>query len=225
MRKSWHVYTVPIVMIAKEGLPYIVFTLACAAVISLRFELVQSLPFWLLMLFFIYLFRDPDRAIPASPLALISPADGKIEKIERVQDPLLERDAIRITINMSHLGSYTARSPVEGKIMERWFIGRRGKADALETMKLDGCEEIRFAQWIRTDEDDDVILCMSGGVPIHRPSCYVQSGERVGQGQRCGYIPFGARLDLMIPANARVEVKQGQHIHAGSDVLAHLVHG
>jgi phosphatidylserine decarboxylase len=211
-------------MIAKEGLPYVFFTFACAAIISLRFELIQSIPFWALMFFFIYLFRDPDRLIPPSPLALISPADGRVEKIERIQDPFLKRDATRITIHMNNLGAYTARSPVEGKVMERWFIGRRGAADSEDSMIIDNCKEVRFAQWIRTDENDDVILCMSGGSPIHRPSCYVQSGERVGQGQRCGYIPFGATLDLMIPANARLDIKQGQHLHAGSDVIAHLVH-
>jgi hypothetical protein len=28
----------------------------------------------------------------------------------------------------------------------------------------------------------------------------------------------------MIPANARLDIKQGQHLQAGSDVIAHLVH-
>jgi phosphatidylserine decarboxylase len=83
---------------------------------------------------------------------------------------------------------------------------------------------MQYSSWIKTDEDDDVVVVMGSSSSGRSPRCYIQSGERVGQGQRCGYARFGAKLTLYIPVNSRVEVKPGDNIHAGSDILAKLVH-
>jgi len=59
---------------------------------------------------------------------------------------------------------------------------------------------------------------------LHAPRCYVHSGERIGQGQRCGIVPFGALVDVYVPLNSKVDIKVGDHVRAGSDTLATLVH-
>ncbi|GMR07971.1 MAG: phosphatidylserine decarboxylase [Gammaproteobacteria bacterium] len=210
-------------LIAREGLPYC----ALALIISLAFFFtvgpLWSIPFWLVLAMFCYLFRDPVRDIPADPLAVVCPADGIVSGIENAHDYFLDRQAIRICINMNKTGAYTTRSPVEGKVIDRWFptVETSGQHDIPHHGK---CTDIRFAQWVKTDEDDDVILCMSGGSSIIRPSCYVQSGERIGQGHRCGFIPFGATINVVVPENTRIEVTAGQKVAAGSDVIAHFIH-
>jgi len=168
-----------------------------------------SLPLWLLCLFIFYVYRDPDRDIPASPLAVVSPADGVITGVENVHDAYLDRDARRVLIDMSHIGVYSTRSPVEGKVLEP---------------PHDGGADRPHGVWLKTDEGDDLVIAMHRG-PLHNlPRCYVGFGERVGQGQRCGFIPMGGQVEMYLPCNSRVQVEVGSHVRAGSDVIAILVH-
>ncbi|WJW76159.1 phosphatidylserine decarboxylase [Thiohalobacter sp. IOR34] len=195
-------------LIAREGwLAVAACVLAAFAALSLG-DWLWSLPFWLLAALLLFLFRDPEREIPPTPLGVISPADGVISAIEPVQDPFLKREAIRITLTMSHAGVFTTRSPVEGKIVDM----------------VDAGEGMPHGVWLRTDEGDDIVVVMYRG-PLHNaPRCYVRCGERVGQGQRCGYIHLGSQVDLYLPANSRLLVEQGQRVKGGSSVIAMLVH-
>lgn len=171
---------------------------------------IWSLPFWLVCGFLIYLYRDPEREIPSRPLAVVSPADGIVTSVAEVHDPYLDRRAILLVVQMGHADVYSTRSPVEGKILEPKHSG-------------DGSNQLHGV-WLKTDEDDDLVVIMHRG-PLHNlPRCYVRIGERVGQGQRCGYIQMGGEVDVYLPANSRIEVDEGSHVKAGSDVIATLVH-
>ncbi|HED19434.1 MAG TPA: hypothetical protein ENI74_08035 [Gammaproteobacteria bacterium] len=171
---------------------------------------VWSLPLWLGCIFLVYLHRDPDRDIPSSPLAVVSPADGIVTSIAEVHDPYLDREAIMLGLQMGYADVYSTRSPVEGKILE-----------PKHTVDSD---QPPHGVWLKTDEDDDLIVVMHRG-PLHNsPRCYVRIGDRVGQGQRCGYIQMGGKVDVYLPAGSRVEVTSGSRVKAGSDVIATLVH-
>ena len=171
---------------------------------------IWSLPFWLACAFLIYLYRDPEREIPSRPLAVVSPADGIVTSVTEVHDPYLDRQAILLVVQMGHADVYSTRSPVEGKILE-------------PKHSADGSNQLHGV-WLKTDEDDDLVVIMHRG-PLHNlPRCYVRIGERVGQGQRCGYIQMGGEVDVYLPANSRIEVAEGSHVKAGSDVIATLVH-
>jgi phosphatidylserine decarboxylase len=168
-----------------------------------------SLPLWLACGAIVYLYRDPTREIPSSPLAVVSPADGVVTAVEEVSDPYLDRESVRLDIRMNHAGVYSTRSPVEGKILEP---------------KNSGNDIQPHGVWLKTDEDDDLVVVMHRG-PLHNlPRCYVRIGERVGQGQRCGYIPMGGMVEVYLPRYSRIQVASGSHVKAGSDVIATLVH-
>lgn len=185
--------------------------LAVAAILVLNtVGWIASLPLWLLCLLIVFLFRDPDRNIPASPLAVVSPADGVILDVETVQDPYLDRDATRVRIDMSHIGVYSTRSPVEGKVLEPPHPGNGADRP--------------HGVWLKTDEDDDLVIVMHRGPLQNLPRCYVGFGERVGQGQRCGYIPMGGQVEVYLPVGSRIQVQAGSHVKAGSDVIGLLVH-
>ncbi len=82
-----------------------------------------------------------------------------------------------------------------------------------------------FAFLIRTDEGDDVVTVLSMGTFAARFfQSYVQSGERLGQGQRCGYLYFGGTADVFVPLNAKLNVAVGQATTGSEDILAYLVH-
>ncbi len=130
--------------------------------------------------------------------------------IETVQDPYLKRQSIHVAIRMSPCGVFTTRSPIEGKVLEPPHL-----PDNVETP---------HGVWLKTDEDDDVVMVMNRGRLNTGPRCYIRFGERVGQGKRCGFIPLGSQIDLYLPEESRLAVVVDDTVLAGSDVIAKLVH-
>ena len=199
---------------AKEARPYILFSLCIAGLVWFYIGFVTSLPLWLLPFILVFLFRDPNRNIPSEPLAIVSPVDGDIVEVVPVRDGFLDRDAVKIVLSMRLMDMYSIRSPIEGKVMNQWLVDSHFAVS----------DAPRFAQWIQTDENDDLLMAIYTSVLPRRPRCYVQSGERVGQGQRCGFMSFGARLEVYVPTDSRVEVKVGDRVRAGESVIAHFIH-
>lgn len=203
-------------MILKEGRILILLFVAAALV-------AQALAgVWLMIVLLAlaalsgYLYRSPERDVPAVPLGIVSPADGTVALAAIGHDPFLDREAACINLHMGLLDAYPIRSPVEGKVLQRWHRAPGGDRDGED-------EELNYAVWIRTDEGDDVVLVMTKHSSWRSPRCYVHSGERVGQGQRCGMIRFGSQVQLFLPSGTRIEARSGQRVHAGSDLIATMV--
>jgi len=79
-------------------------------------------PFWLLALFILQFFRDPPREVPDDPLAVVSPADGRIVWVGKSQDPYLKREALKVSVFMNVFNVHSNRSPVDGVVKERWYF-------------------------------------------------------------------------------------------------------
>lgn len=156
-----------------------------------------------------FYFRDPPRRTPPSPLAVVSPVDGRVLAVEPVRDERLDRDAVLVRLAMRPLGVFSLRSPIEGKVMRQWYPQ---------------ANEHWFAQWVQSDEQDDVVVLAESRGRARRATCELQSGERVGQGQRCGYLPFGGSIEIYLPVASRLMVQPGDHVQSGVSVLAKLVH-
>ena len=197
-------------MIAREGLAPLLAVILAAVTVMHFMGVLPSLVFWLLALLVIVLFRDPERDIPSQPLAVVSPADGRIVSIRTVHDPYLQRQSIRVTVQMHPYGVFTTRSPIEGKVLEP----PNYPDDARKPHGV----------WLQTDEGDDIVMVMSRGRLNSRPRCYIRFGERTGQGKRCGFVHLGGRVDIYLPANSRMAVAEGDVVHSGSDPIATLVH-
>lgn len=209
-------------LIAREGWLWIAVVATVAILVQIAFG-SSALPLWLLLLLLLFLFRDPARKVPASPLGIVSPVDGKVVAVEAAHDGYLDREAIYISIKMHFTSVYSAHSPMEGKIMQQW-LGVPRRIEAVEQAGRAGREVRTYAQWIQSDEADDVVLVMEASSLTSRPQCYAHSGERIGQGQRCGFIRFGAQVDVLLPANSRTSVAVGDNVQAGTSILATLVH-
>ena len=216
-------------LIAREGWLWI-FVVAMSALIVYLLYGAISAPLWLLVLVLLFLFRDPARKVPAVPLGIVSPVDGKVVAVEAVHDSYLDRQALCISIKMAFTSVYSAHSPMEGKVLQQWLgSSKKMAADVLKDAAEAPSEvmvenPISYAQWIQSDEKDDVVLVIEASSRPSRPKCYVQSGERIGQGQRCGFIRFGSQVDVMIPVGSRISVSVGDDVLAGSDIIATLVH-
>ncbi len=197
-------------LIARQGLlPFLLALLA--AVLALHFGgLLQSLGFWALAVLVLVLFRDPDRTIPSLPMSVLSPADGRVLGVDKVHDPYLGRDSLRVAVDMSPYGVYTTRSPVEGKVLEPPRLADHGGNP--------------HGVLLQTDEGDDIVLVMNKGRLHNNPQCYVRFGDRIGQGKRCGFVHMGGRIEIYLPANSIPAVAVGDPVRAGMDAIARLVH-
>ncbi len=206
--------------VAREGWLLIAATVVSGFAASFYFGLWVALPLWCFCLLLGYLFRDPARVIPPVPLAVVSPADGTVVAVGQVYDHYLERDALRVFIHMSRLGSYVTRAPIEGKIIQHWYesITQRRERNEGDTVLE------HYAVWLQSDENDDVVLAVGVGKRALKPVFYHHSGERIGQGERCGLVRFGGYIEVLLPLNSRVEVAEGDQVMAGADILAMLVH-
>ena len=200
-------------IIAQEAWPFLVVLLGLAVLAEF---FVSSFVFiFLLILFFIaaYLLRDPVREIPSEPLAVVSPAYGVVTLIEEAEDVRLKTKAMRIQVTMRPHDVYSLRAPIEGKVIEHWC----SNPDENESCRL-------FDFHLRTDEGDDVVTAIRLKDIIRKFHFYMHLGERVGQGQRCGYLYLGGLIDVFIPLDSKVMVEEGQFVKSGSTVLAQLIH-
>jgi phosphatidylserine decarboxylase len=198
-------------MIAGEGWPWLVVLAVGGFIVAWKWGLVWASPIAVLCVLKFLLFRDPGRSVPPLPLAVVSPIDGRIMKVERSEGDPLPGVWTRITIRTNHFGAYTVRSPIEGAIHDV-----REKAG---NSNLPGGPS---GLWVRSEEEDDVVLLF----PVDRfglaPKALISYGERVGQGQRFAYLRLAPRAEVYLPASAAVRVCEGDRIRAGSDVLAEL---
>jgi phosphatidylserine decarboxylase len=202
--------------LAPEGRPYV--ALAAVVVAGSHAVLGPQLawPSWILLAAVLFLFRDFSRVVTPRALAVISPVDGVVLDVGEDRDPFLNRPARRVTLRQSFLGEFNVHSPVEGKVQGRWWPGKEGVDEKVPPEQ--------FAVWVRTDEQDDVVFAVEVGRGLRFLRCAVQSGERMGQGRRCGFLGFGLPVHVYLPEGSRVEVAVGQQVRAGSDIIGVLIH-
>jgi phosphatidylserine decarboxylase len=203
--------------LAREGWPFIAATVAAAAAVAWLVGALWSIPLWLVAAFVVQFFRDPPRQVRGGPGAILSPADGRIVKIEAVRDPNTDNDALLISVFMNVFNVHSNRAPVDG-VVERiqYRPGVFLQAD------LDKASERNEANAIvlRTAGGERISVVQVAGLIARRILCYVQAGDRVARGERFGFIRFGSRVDVYLPRFVRPMVAVGDSVYAGTSVLA-----
>ena len=129
---------------------------------------------------------------------MLSPADGKVMSVERARDPYLERDALKISVFMNVFNVHSNRSPVDGVVRKRWYHAGSFVNAALDKASL---ENERNALHIATATGVDVTCVQIAGLIARRILCYVEPGDTLRRGQRYGFIRFGSRVDVYLPAD------------------------
>ena len=199
--------------VAREGITWLLLVAIGAGVVwryaSPGYLVIPSV----LFIYLFMVFRDPRRNIPAVPLGLVSPVDGVIAEVGLTDNSMLGGEAHKIVIKIDSFGTYTARCPVEGKIMD---FRRNGEQESVRNLSN--------GLWVRTDEGDDVVLQFQGHRFGLAPLAFLRFGERVGQGHRCAYLRLTRFAEVQFPINGRVQVEPGQRVLAGCDVLGKLPH-
>ncbi len=195
----------------RDGIFYLIGFTAAGAVITSMIGPGPATPLFLLALFCGWFFRDPERPIPAGPVA-VSPADGVVDRI--THEP---GRRTRISIFLNVFDVHVNRSPIGGTITKitykpgQFLDARHEKASELN-------EANEFT--VVSHDGTVVIFRQVTGLIARRIVCYKKEGDVVQTGERVGLIKFGSRVDVILGPEWRLEVSQGQRVSAGSSILA-----
>ncbi|MGI9238933.1 MAG: hypothetical protein ACR2QZ_16155 [Woeseiaceae bacterium] len=199
--------------VASEGILPMLLVGTIAVVLIRFYEPWFALVPAILIVLMYLLFRDPQRDVPSVALGLVSPVDGDVVLVESTDKCVVQGEAYRIRIRVNSFGTYTARSPMEGKVMNLHSstegVGPDCPANAL---------------WLRNDEGDSVVLQFHGYRLGLAPRSFIKIGERVGQGHRCAYLRLARFADIYMPVDGKVLVKEGQQVTAGADLVGTVPH-
>lgn len=192
--------------IPREGWLILLVIAGAIYAVDYAWGLAAASPLLLLLLAAGVVFYDADHKLSSSPLGIVAPVDSVVLGLEEVDDPFLKRRATRLSLRPAVFGGYCLRAATEGKLGE---------------MRCD--VSTRQASWIQTDEGDDVVTDVPRGTLFGLKPVAFGYGQRVGHGRRCGLRRLARQVDLYLPVGTRVDVKPGQRVHSGSDVVATLV--
>jgi len=206
--------------IVREGIPFI-FTLGLAAVALtwMGFKGVAAMVF-AAMLFVAFFFRNPERTIPGEEGLIVSPADGRVLKIEDVQfDGLLKGPHRKVSIFMNVFNVHVNRVPCSGRVEKiEYHTGKFLSAD-LDKASADNEKNTVL---IRTAEGKSFLTIQIAGLIARRIVCWIGEGVEVVRGQRFGLICFGSRLEVVLPLDSKILVQAGQKVRAGETPLGVL---
>jgi phosphatidylserine decarboxylase len=194
----------------------IYYACACLLVGLVGAYLVNNwvgVPFYILAVFCLYFFRDPERVTPAGDL-IVSPADGKIVAVVPVSET-----QTRISIFLNVFNVHVNRTPVAGRIVD--VVYQKGKflVASHEAASADNEQNT-----LTVDGAGGRVVCKQiAGLIARRIICYKKAGDSVAAGERIGYIKFGSRMDVIFGPQYKATVKIGDKVAAGSSVLARPV--
>ncbi len=164
--------------------------------------------------FVLYFFRDPERVAPADPAAVVSPADGRVMEI--VAEPMGSQPGRRISIFLAIWDVHVNRAPMAGRIQKveyrpgRFYAAMRSRASAENEQNV-----VRLS----TARGEMMFRQIAGWV-ARRVLLWKSEGDAVERGERVGMIRFGSRMDVWLPMEAEILVRPGQHVAAGTSILA-----
>jgi phosphatidylserine decarboxylase len=170
----------------------------------------------LLAAFFLWFFRDPQRAIPKGEGLVVSPADGLVTETVRIETQNGPRQRVSIFLNVFDV--HVNRSPIAGEIT----AVRYQKGKFLNAMNEESAD--RNEQNIVTvhGEGMEIVFKQIAGLIARRIVFNHGTGDRVERGQRVGLIKFGSRTDIILPAEAEIRVKTGERVKGGSSIIAEM---
>jgi len=170
-----------------------------------------------LLLFLISFFRIPKRTHTIEENTIVAPADGKVVVIEEVQaDEYFTDRRIQVSIFMSPLNVHVNRNPVTGEVVYSQY--HKGKYLVAWHPKS-STENERHSVVYRKDGKEILVKQIAGAV-AKRICNYLQPGQLVKQTDEMGFIKFGSRVDLLLPLDAKINVKIGDKPQGGVTVIA-----
>ena len=198
---------------------WILAILAFVALVSLFFSGWLFLLFIVLIAYTFYFFRDPERAVPNDPNALVAAADGTVTDIVEVDESdVLKTKTRRVGIFLSIFDVHTNRAPIGGQIVYRQH--REGLC--LDARRPECSEKNEGMTWAFENPRATIVVRQLTGAIARRIVAWADVGDELKKGDRFGMIRFGSRTEVYLPLAANVVVKVGDHVAGGSTIIARL---
>jgi len=196
--------------IVIDGIYYALGLAGAGAVVAWLVSPWLASPLWLLALFCLYFFRDPERAIPSGAVA-VSPADGKVVAVKSES-----RTLQRISIFLNVFDVHVNRAPIAGTIEKVHY--QQGK---FHVASREECSAINEQNVVTVRGDGtSVTFKQIAGLIARRIVFNKRPGDRVAAGDRVGLIKFGSRVDVLLGPEWEIVVKPGMRVAGGSSVIA-----
>jgi phosphatidylserine decarboxylase len=204
-------------MAIREARPFLIIAAAfCGISIWLAWWIPATFGA-LLIIGLLLFFRDPERTPPANPLALVSPADGKVICVDQAEDPCFGLGQFRrVGIFLSVLDVHVNRAPFTATIEKTHYSA----GEFLDARHLEVDIRNENQVWLLRTTRGPVLVRQIAGLIARRIVGWKKSGESVQTGERFGMIRFGSRTDLYVPATCSIHVKPGQRVVGGETILA-----
>ena len=180
--------------LAREGRSFTVAGILIAIIVQIFAGGFWAIPFWILALFILQF----------------------VVAVGKSKDPVSGTEATRIAIFLNVFSVHATRIPVAGDILKQEY--RSGKFLNAAVDKSSE-ENERNLLVIRTSDSREVTCIQIAGLLARRILCYVMEGESVELGQRYGFIRFGSRVELFVPADYKIFVSVGDKVKGGSDII------
>jgi phosphatidylserine decarboxylase len=214
-------------MIHKEGTPTIILSIVFIAILNglIYFlggnEMVKWVGYALsafLLITVLQFFRNPFRKIPSNDKNILSPADGKVVVIEEVfENEYLKDKRLQVSIFMSPVNVHVNRYPLSGKIS--YYKYHPGKYLVAWHPKS-STENERTTIVVKKENGTEILFRQIAGALARRIVFYGKENEPVKQGEQCGFIKFGSRVDVLIPVGTKINVKLNEMVKGGITAIA-----
>src|SRR6202008_4642870 len=199
----------------RDGYLYAIPLMLAGVLLTRLTNAFWAIPAWLLAAFCLWFFRDPERAVPDAPGAIVSPGDGKVTDISNILVNGVERTRISIFLNVFNV--HVNRSPIAGVIRDV----RYQKGKFLNAMGANSADENEQNIVTVDGEGQTVVFKQIAGLIARRIVFYKKVGDPVARGERVGLIKFGSRVDVIMDVGVRPVVKVGDHVKGASTILAY----
>jgi phosphatidylserine decarboxylase len=169
----------------------------------------------------VWFFRNPRRQIPDHPGTIVSPADGKLVQIDRIDDPELG-PCVQFGIFLSIFNVHANRASLPGRVAGIRY--RPGKfLNALRTESARENESLDLVLEETEAPGGRIRIRQITGQFARRIVCWAKLGEVFDRGEMFGMIKLGSRTELVVPDHPMLEItaELGDRLAAGSSVLGH----
>ena len=217
---SWKDYLLP--NIHNEGWRFVGIFAAVTALLAMIWQPLG----WaglVLTIWCYYFFRDPQRVTPNIDNVVVSPADGIVQMIAKVEAPeelnMGKKKFTRVSIFMSVFNVHVNRAPAEGKIINAVYVPGKFLNATLDKASKDNERQLLA---MKTKNGKEICFVQIAGLVARRIVCDAQIGQEYKAGERFGMIRFGSRLDVYLPEGVNPQVVLGQTMVAGETIIANL---
>jgi phosphatidylserine decarboxylase len=198
----------------KDGIYYALGLSAAGALIWYLLNPAFAAPLFLLALFCLYFFRDPDRDIPDGPVA-VSPADGKVVGIVGEG-----AESTRISIFLNVFDVHVNRAPIAGRITDIEYTKGQFLVASREVASSQNERNTVTIAGNTSGDSTCVRFAQIAGLIARRIVCYKKPGDTVTKGERVGLIKFGSRVDIFLGPEWEIKVRTGERVSGGSSIIA-----